>query len=92
MTWKGFAGDKLVAEDLVANVKLTKDLDFSPVFTTASTLVTKTMLLAPNQPLNNTAIKLFVAPIRWRKPEAGKLMAMKVVKIIGYLFAEILQR
>ena len=67
-------------------------MDLSPVITTASTLVTMTMLHAPQQQSNITAMKLFVTSVRWRKPEAGKPMAMKVVQIMGYLFAEIFLR
>ena len=45
MTWKGFAVDKLAAKEvLVTYVKAAEGWDLSPVFTTASTLVTNTML------------------------------------------------
>ena len=92
MTWKGFAVDKLVAKEvLVTYVKAAEDLDL-PVLATASTLWTCTMLHAPHQPSNITAVKLFVRSVRWRKPKARKPMAMKVVQIMGYLFVEIFQR
>ena len=48
------------------------------------------MLHVPNQLV--AAVELFVTSVQWRKPEAGKPMAMKVVQIMGYLFAEIFQR
>ena len=90
MTWKGFAVDELAAKEvLVTYVKAAVDLDLSPVVTTAYTLVTMTMLHAPQQPSNITAMKLFVISVRWRKPEAGKPMAMKVVQIMGNLFPKI---
>ena len=93
MTWKGPAVDKIVAKEvLVTYIKAAVDFDLSPVVTTASTLVTMTMLHAPQQPSNITAMKLFVTSVRWRKPEAGKPMAMKVVQKMGYLFPEIFQR
>ena len=95
MTWKGQAVDELLAKEVLvtyANLKAAEDLDPRPVFTTASTLVTGAMLHAPHQPSNITAVKLFLASVRWREPKAGKPMAMKVVQIMGYLFAEILQR
>ena len=92
MTWKGPAVDKLVAQKvLVTYVKAAEDWDI-PVLTTASTFGTCTMLHAPNQPSNIAAVKLFVRSVRWRKPIARKPMAMKVVQIMGYLFAEIFQR
>ena len=93
MTWKGLAVDKLLSEEiLVTYVKAAEDLDLSPVLTTASTSVSYTMLHAPQQPTNITAVKLFVLSVRWRKPKARKPMATKVVQIVGYLFAEIFQR
>ena len=92
-TWKGPAVDKVVAQKvLMTDVKAAEDLDLSPVFTSASALVTSAMLHAPHQPSNITSIQLFVASVRWREPKAGKPVAMKVVQIMGYLFAEILQR
>ena len=93
MTWKGLAVDKLLSEEiLVTYVKAAEDLDLSPVLTPASTLGTCTMLQAPHQPSNITAIKLFVLSVRRRKPKARKPMATKVVQIVGYLFAEVFQR
>ena len=93
MTWKGLTVDKLISEEiLVTNVKAAEDLDLSPVLTPASTLGTCTMLQAPHQPSNITAIKLFVLSVRRRKPKARKPMATKVVQIVGYLFAEVFQR
>ena len=32
------------------------------------------------------------ASVGWREPKAGKTMAMKVMQIMGYLFAEVFQR
>ena len=75
MTGKGPAVDHLVAKEvLVTYVKAAEDLDLSPVFTVtmASTLVTNMMLQATHLPSNFTTIELFVASVRWRKPEAGK--------------------
>ena len=93
MTWKEPAVDKLVAQKvLVTYVKAAEDLDLSPVLTAASALVTSARLHAPHQPSNITSIKLFVASVRWREPKAGKPVVMKVLQIMGYLFAEILQR
>ena len=76
----------------MTDVKAAEDWDLAPVFTSASALVTSAMLHAPHQPSNITYIKLFVASVRWREPKADKPMAMKVVQIMGYLFAKIFQR
>ena len=93
MTWKGPAVDKLVAQKvLMTDVKAAEDLDLAPVFTAASAFVTGAMLNAPHQPSNITSIQLFVVSVRWREPKAGKPIEMKVVQIMGYLFAEIFQR
>lgn len=90
MTWKGPAVDKLAAKEvLVTYVKAVEDLDLSSVLASASTLVTRAMLHAPHQPSNIAAVKLVVPSVRWRKPEAGKPITVKVVQIMGYLFAEI---
>ena len=92
MASKGFAVDKLAAKEvLVTYVKAAEDSDLL-VLATASTLGTTTMLHAPQKPSNINAVKLFVRSVRRRKPKASKPMAMKVVQIMGYLFAEIFQR
>ena len=98
-TWKGPAVDKLFAKEvLVTHVKAAKDLDLSPVVTTASTVSTSvtntmavTMLHVSQQQSNIIAVELFVASVRWRKPDAGEPTAMQVVQLMGYLFAEISQ-
>ena len=93
MTWKGPAVDKLVSQKvLMTNVKEAEDFDLAPVFISASALVTGAMLHVPHQPSNITSIQLFVASVRWREPKACKPMVMKVVQILGYLFAAIFQR
>ena len=86
------AVDKLAAKEiLVIYVKAAEDFDL-PILATASTLGTCLMLHAPHQPSKSTVVKLCVFFVRWRKPKASKPIAMKVVQISSYLFAEIFQR
>ena len=92
MASKGFAVDKSAAKEvLVTYVKVAEDMDL-PVLATAFTLGITTMLHAPPKPSNITTVKLFVRSVRRRKPKASKPMAMKVVQIMSYLFAQIFQR
>ena len=59
--WKGPEVDKLFANKvLVTCVKAAEDLDLSPVISTVSTSVANTMLHAPQQQSNITAIELLV--------------------------------
>ena len=86
MTWKGPAVDKLVAKEvLVTCVKAAVELDLSPVVTTASTLVTMTMLHAPQQPSNITAMKLFVISVETMSPSHYAfeyLRSKQVIRIV----------
>jgi len=91
---KGPAVYELLAEEVfVPNIKAAEDLNLTPFLAAArvETVVSNTLLQAPNQPPDITSSQLLVLSIRWRETKSTKPATVKIVQIMGNFLAQIFE-